>query len=34
MVHIDRILVLDYPSLLDSLANTGDAATFRHELRI
>lgn len=31
MVHIDWILVLDHPSLLDPLANTGDAATLWHQ---
>ncbi len=34
MVHIEWILVLDDPKLLDPLANTGEAAKFWHELRI
>ena len=34
MVHMDWISVLDHPGLLDPPANTGDAATLWHELRI
>ena len=34
MVHIDRILLLDYPSLLSPLANSGDVVTLWRKLRL
>ena len=34
MVHIDRISLLDFPSLLSPLANTGDAVTLWRTLRL
>lgn len=34
MVHIDLMLVLDCPNVLNCLAKTGNASTLSHELRI
>ena len=34
MVHMHWILALDHPSLLDALANSRDAASLWHELRM
>ena len=34
MVHMHWILVLDHPGLLDALANSRDAASLLHELRM